>query len=72
MKDEEEGPEEIEDENIRRRCLLKVDDNAKIRWDIFIILLATWNCFQIPFTLAFMPDLDKEVYWKVINTIIDI
>ena len=33
--------------------------------------LATWNCFSIPFTVAFVPEMGNELSIVIINSIID-
>ena len=35
-------------------CLLSVTHSLKLRWDVFIMALAIWNCFYIPYAVAFM------------------
>ena len=41
------------------RCLLSVTHPLKLRWDWFIMLLAVWNCFYVPYSVAFLPDTDN-------------
>lgn len=35
-------------------CLLSVTHSLKRKWDAFIIVLAVWNCFYVPFAVAFL------------------
>jgi hypothetical protein len=41
-----------------------------MRWDLYVMLLAIWNCISIPFTVSFDPDLNT--LYKVSETFIDI
>ena len=41
-----------------------------MRWDLYVMLLAVWNCVSIPFEVAFDPD-EPPVY-VLINQICDI
>jgi hypothetical protein len=36
------------------------------------MILAMWNCFSIPFNVAFEPESMQSVYFLVINSIIDV
>ena len=36
------------------RLMLSVTHSLKLRWDAFIMLLAVWNCFYVPFAVAFL------------------
>ena len=38
----------------KRRCLVRVANQMKVRWDLGIMLLAMWNCFYVPFEVAFL------------------
>jgi len=37
-------------------CLLSVTQPWKLRWDAWILFLTLWNCFYMPFALAFLND----------------
>ena len=41
-----------------------------MRWDLFVMLLALWNCISIPFNVAFQPKHGK--FNTAIDRIIDI
>ena len=56
----------------RSRLLWKSTSQIKIRWDIFIMLLATINCFQVPYNVVFVEAGDSSIFEIVINAIIDI
>jgi len=38
------------------KWLFRHNDNIKMKWDIFVILLAFYNCISIPFDVAFEPE----------------
>ena len=37
----------------KKPWILSINDPKKTHWDLFIMILATINCFQIPFDVAF-------------------
>jgi heme/copper-type cytochrome/quinol oxidase subunit 4 len=56
----------------KKVCLCQRQSNMRLRWDLFIILLAIYNSFEIPFTVAFPgTDLDNK-YMKYAGNIIDV
>jgi len=44
----------------------------KMYWDLFIMILATWNCITIPITMAFEPPFANSDVVYILNGIIDI
>ena len=42
-----EGPDDIYEARARtrRRLLLSVNERWRVRWDLFVMVLAIWNCF---------------------------
>jgi len=51
----------IEEERIiltegKGSCMVRVNDPRKTNWDLFVITLAVYNCFSIPFEIAFAPE----------------
>jgi hypothetical protein len=57
---------------IRKPPLLSINSPKKTRWDLFVIILATYNCFQIPIEVAFDPELLQQTRMKVLAFLIDI
>lgn len=51
-----------------------VGANSKFRtnWDLFIMIMAVWNCIAIPLDFAFSPAVAGEAWWKFIDTVIDV
>ena len=39
----------------KKKCMFRFSDKNRVRWDMFVIVLAIWNCFSIPYSLAFEP-----------------
>lgn len=37
------------------KYIIRYSDKLKVRWDIFVIILALYNCFVIPYNIAFIP-----------------
>ena len=54
------------------RWFWRAHSQKRLRWDLYIMLLATINCFQIPYIVAFTDGDDSSWYSIVFNTIIDI
>ena len=51
--------------------MLQINDKRKMKWDIFIIIIAIYNCFQIPIEIAYEPPEMESTGFFVLNTIID-
>ena len=68
------GPDDIYETSslTRRRLLLSVNERWRVRWDLFVMVLAIWNCFQLPFNIAFSPDSDKHPASVAVNACIDV
>jgi hypothetical protein len=59
-------------ERIRHiRFLIRGHSKFKLRWDVIIMLLAIFNCFIIPFDVAFEPPFFNTWIFKILNSIID-
>lgn len=52
--------------------LLSVNSPRKIYWDLFVMILATYNCFQIPLEVSFNPETLQSPNAKHFATFIDI
>jgi hypothetical protein len=53
-------------------CLCKRTAKIRIRWDLFIILLAVWNAFQIPINVAFPGSFFDSGWFDILNAFIDV
>ena len=51
---------------------MRLNETTRIRWDLFVMVLATWNCFAIPLEIAFEPAMSKGIGWLVINSVTDV
>ncbi len=51
--------------------MFKVNDPRIIKWDLFVIILALYNSFSIPFEVAFEPPVMETTGFTVLNNIID-
>ena len=49
---------------------MKHNSQFRLNWDLFIMLLAIYNCISIPFSSAFDPD--TIIYYEIFETIIDV
>ena len=52
------------------RCLISVLSPARMWWDSLVLCLAVWNCFYVPFSIAFMKG-EEPVPFYVANLFID-
>lgn len=55
----------------RPRLLLSVTESLKLRWDVFIMLLAIWNCFYVPYVVAFT-SMEESIALLVTSVLIDL
>jgi hypothetical protein len=37
-------------------CMVNHNNKWRMRWDLYVMLLAIWNCISIPFEVAFSPE----------------
>jgi hypothetical protein len=35
--------------------IIRCTSTNRVRWDLFVIILAIWNCIYIPFNISFEP-----------------
>lgn len=52
--------------------MISQNDPNKTRWELFVIVLALYNAFSIPFELAFDPPMMRGVNFLVMNSFIDL
>jgi len=53
------------------KFLFRPNDNFKAKWDLIVIISAVFNCFAIPFKVAFEPEIMEGTFFTVFNFIID-
>lgn len=64
---------EIEEERGQRtRCIIRSSSVFKLRWDLFIMILAIYNCIVTPVNVSFNPGFMQSVAFFVFNTLIDV
>jgi CRP-like cAMP-binding protein len=56
----------------KRICFCRAHSQTKIKWDLFIMFLATVNCFQVPYNVAFTDSSNSNIYIDMVNLAIDI
>lgn len=54
------------------RCLVRYNVGWRVYWDLFMMILAIYNCFVIPIQISFNPPVFNGPIFLVINSIIDI
>ena len=70
------GAGEDEDDELpgyrrKRPCFCRLNDTKRTLWDLFVMILATFNVFAIPFNVAFEPEFMEAWYFEIINGVID-
>ena len=60
-----------EEVKIDTKGILRISDPGKIYFEIFVIILAIYNCFGIPFEICFKPEVMENTSFLILNTIID-
>ena len=55
-----------------RKCFISLNAPSKTNWDLFIMVLATFNCFTIPLDVSFDPPSFSTTGFGLINTAIDL
>ena len=48
------------------------NDSIKFRWDVIIIIMVVFNCFTIPFEIAFEPSFMETNFFFTLNLMIDL
>lgn len=51
--------------------MLSINDPRKTQWDLFVMLLATFNVFVIPLDVGFAPESFQTTFFKILNYMID-
>jgi len=69
--DLEERSVEYEDSKKSARFFVKGSGKARLRWDIFIIVLSVYNSFTIPLTISFSPPILSSPYVACFDAIVD-
>jgi hypothetical protein len=54
------------------KFMVRQNDPRKTLWDFFIIIVAIYNCFSIPFQIAFQPPELETATFEALNNIIDL
>ena len=54
------------------KCLIRGHSTFKLRWDVLIMILAIFNCFAIPFEVAFGPPIMHSLWFLLLDTAIDL
>lgn len=55
----------------KRAWIIRIGHPFRIKWDLFVMMLAAWNIFTTPYFIAFKPDSSDDTSLLVINTFID-
>ena len=52
--------------------MIRINSNFRVRWDLFVMMLAVINCVLIPFDIAFLSNSSEAPYLIAMNTGIDL
>ena len=56
---------------LRKKCIVRNMEPLRIKWDLFIMLLAIFNSICIPIGLSFRPESFDTFIYKAFNLFID-
>ena len=56
----------------KQKWIFKIHDSFRIKWDLLVIILSTWNIIFIPINAAFEPQILESIAFDLINSVIDI
>lgn len=60
-----------EEHEIDKTGIFQINDPRKIYFEVFVIILAIYNCFGIPFEICFEPPIMESNAFLILNSIID-
>ena len=52
--------------------MMSQTDPRLTNWELYVIILALYNCFFIPFELAFQPEELAGMQFTILNSVIDL
>jgi CRP-like cAMP-binding protein len=55
----------------KKPLIIRVTNPFRIKWDLFVMLLAAWNVFITPYFIAFKPAFSERESSMIVNTIVD-
>lgn len=55
----------------KKLFIIRLSRPFRIKWDLFVMCLAGWNCWYNPYSVAYEPEWAQETSSLVVNTIID-
>ncbi|CAI2372401.1 unnamed protein product [Moneuplotes crassus] len=67
----EHGVDGSESDFKNQRCIFRAHAGNRLKWEIFIIFLAIWNGFSIPFSVAFYEEDQENIGWLIVNSFTD-
>ena len=57
---------------MRSKCIIRHMESRRIKWELFIIILAVYNSIFLPFEIAFKPEYTDYDYVYWFNKCVDI
>jgi len=63
--------ETVDPNSDKSQKVIRLARSLRIKWDLFVMSLAVWNCFYTPYHIAFNPSDSKSVAAIVIGSCID-
>ena len=73
----EDLPEEIRENNEifnrnKEKFIIRLTNEWRLRWDLTVMIMATWNCIAIPIEIGMEPDFANNILWIILNHFIDL
>lgn len=57
--------------NVVPKFIIRVNEPQRVKWDLFVMGLATWNCLWIPLDIAFEPAISNSIPMVILDNLID-
>lgn len=55
----------------RKKLMWRPSDKIRSNWDLVVMTLAVWNCFSLPFSVAFKPPIMESTFFTILNACVD-
>ena len=52
--------------------MFRPNDNFKSKWDLIVMFFAVFNCYTIPYKVAYEPPAMNTFFFTILNSMIDI
>ena len=56
----------------KTKFIIRISRPFRIRWDLCVMLMAAWNCFLTPYTIAYRDFFSENNFITIVNGLIDV